>query len=145
MSIGVDDISNTMLISVQEELYDSVVGMVNELDQEAASDTVVRVHRVNGNVAAAALRETINGSMSQPWIGGKPDPNAMRGRGDVMAAETTAIGIATEGAIGTATDAIVTATTTATMATTTTTTITTAITTTTTIRSRVCMRLVARA
>ena len=81
LSIGVDDLSNTLLISVQEELYDSVVGMVDRLDQEAASDTVVRVHRVNGNVAAAALRETINGSMSQPWIGGKPDPNAMRGRG----------------------------------------------------------------
>ena len=66
---------------MQEELYDSVVGMVDRLDQEAASDTVVKVHRVNGNVAAAALRETINGSMSQPWLGGKPDPNAMRGRG----------------------------------------------------------------
>jgi type II secretory pathway component GspD/PulD (secretin) len=81
LSIGVDDISNTLLISVQEELYESVIGMVNRLDQEAASDTVVRVHRVNGNVAAAALRETINGAMGQPWLGGKPDPNAARGRG----------------------------------------------------------------
>jgi type II secretory pathway component GspD/PulD (secretin) len=81
LSIGVDDISNTLLISVQEELYASVVGMVERLDTEAASDTVVRVHRVNGNVAAAALRETINGAVGQPWLGGKPDPNAARGRG----------------------------------------------------------------
>jgi type II secretory pathway component GspD/PulD (secretin) len=81
LSIGVDDISNTLLISVQEELYASVVGMVERLDKEAASDTVVKVHRVNGNVAAAALRETINGAMGLPWLGGKPDPNAARGRG----------------------------------------------------------------
>jgi type II secretory pathway component GspD/PulD (secretin) len=80
LSVGVDDISNTILISVQEELYESVVDMVNRLDQEAAPNTVVRVHRVNGNVSAQALRETINDALSRPWIGGKPDPEA--GGGD---------------------------------------------------------------
>ena len=53
LSIGVDDISNTLLISVQEELYDSVVAMVDQFDQEAAPNTVVRVHRVNGNVCGS--------------------------------------------------------------------------------------------
>jgi type II secretory pathway component GspD/PulD (secretin) len=81
LSVGVDDISNTILISVQEELYESVVEMVNQLDQQAASDTVVKVHRVNGNVTAQALRETINDALSRPWIGGRPDPEAGRGRG----------------------------------------------------------------
>jgi type II secretory pathway component GspD/PulD (secretin) len=82
LSIGVDDISNTLLISVQEELFDSVVAMVEKLDQQAAPDTVVRVHRVNGTVSAAALRETINDALSRPWVGGKPEPGAERGRGD---------------------------------------------------------------
>jgi type II secretory pathway component GspD/PulD (secretin) len=82
LSVGVDDISNTILISVQEELYESVVAMVNKLDQEAAPNTVVRVHRVNGNVTAEALRETINDALSRPWVGGKPDPEAGGGRGD---------------------------------------------------------------
>jgi hypothetical protein len=81
LSIGVDDISNTLLISVQEELYDSVIRMVDQLDQEAIPNTVVRVHRVNGNVTAEALRETIDDAMSRPWPGGKPDPDAGRGGG----------------------------------------------------------------
>jgi hypothetical protein len=80
LSVGVDDISNTILVSVQEELYESVVAMVNKLDQEAAPNTVVRVHRVNGNVTAEAIRETINDAVGRPWIGGKPDPQA--GGGD---------------------------------------------------------------
>jgi hypothetical protein len=82
LSIGVDDISNTLLISVQEELYESVIAMVDRLDQEAAPNTVVRVHRLNGNVTAEALRETIDDAMSMPWPGGKPDPEARRGGGN---------------------------------------------------------------
>jgi hypothetical protein len=82
LSIGVDDISNTLLISVQEELYDSVIRMVDQLDREALPNTVVRVHRVTGNVTAEALRETIDDAMSRPWPGGKPDPEAGRGGGD---------------------------------------------------------------
>jgi hypothetical protein len=81
LSVGVDDISNTILISVQEELYESVVDMVNRLDQEAAPNTVVRVHRVNGNVSAQALQQTIDEALSRPWIGGRPDPQAGGGRG----------------------------------------------------------------
>jgi type II secretory pathway component GspD/PulD (secretin) len=81
LSVGVDDISNTILVSVQEELYESVVAMVEQLDKEAQSDTVVRVHRVNGNVTAEALRETINDALSKPWLGGRPDPQAGGDRG----------------------------------------------------------------
>jgi hypothetical protein len=81
LSVGVDDISNTILISVQEELFQDVVAMVNKLDQEAAPNTVVRVHRVNGNVSAEAIRQTINDAVGKPWIGGKPDPEAGGDRG----------------------------------------------------------------
>jgi Bacterial type II/III secretion system short domain len=81
LSVGVDEISNTLLLSVQEELFESVVAMVNKLDQEAAPDTVVRVHRVNGNVSAEALRETINDALSKPWLGGRPEQASSGGRG----------------------------------------------------------------
>jgi type II secretory pathway component GspD/PulD (secretin) len=82
LSIGVDEVSNTLLVSVQEELAESVLAMVKKLDEEAAPNTVVHVHRVNGGVSAAALRETINDALSQPWIGGRPEPGANRGGGD---------------------------------------------------------------
>lgn len=80
LSIGVDEISNTLLVSVQEELFDSVVQMVEKLDQEAAPNTVVHVHRVNGSVSAAALRETISDALSKPWVGGRPEQDAGSGR-----------------------------------------------------------------
>jgi type II secretory pathway component GspD/PulD (secretin) len=81
LSIGVDDISNTLLISVQEELYDSVMQMVQKLDEEAAPTDVIRVHRLNGTVSAAAMRETVNDALVKPWPGGKPEEQADRGRG----------------------------------------------------------------
>jgi type II secretory pathway component GspD/PulD (secretin) len=85
LSIGVDDVSNTLLISVQEELYESVVQMVQKLDEEAAPNTVVRVHRVNGNVSAEALRKTINdalGNGTGQEARGPGDRDGRRGEGD---------------------------------------------------------------
>jgi type II secretory pathway component GspD/PulD (secretin) len=85
LSIGVDDISNTLLISVQEELYESVVQMVEKLDQEAAPNTVVRVHRVNGNVSAESLRKTINdalGNGTGQEARGPGDRDGQRREGD---------------------------------------------------------------
>ena len=52
LSVGVDTISNTLIVSAQEEVWDSVREIVERLDEAAKPDTVVRLHRVDGSVSA---------------------------------------------------------------------------------------------
>jgi type II secretory pathway component GspD/PulD (secretin) len=80
LSMGVDDVSNIIVVSAQKAIFDDVVRMIRELDQEAVPNTVVEVHRIGGSVSAAALQKAINEAMSKPWPGGKPEQEA--GRGD---------------------------------------------------------------
>jgi hypothetical protein len=82
LSIGADDISNMILVSVQEELYPSVVAMIKALDEEAAPKTTVEVHRVTGSVTAEALQKAIEKAMSKPWPGGRPEQAAQAGQGE---------------------------------------------------------------
>lgn len=80
LSIGFDDVSNNILISCREELYDGVVSMINKLDEESAPRMSVVVHAVEGSVAAASLQKTVSDSMGRPWLGGRPEDQA-GGRG----------------------------------------------------------------
>lgn len=73
LSIGVDDVANMIIVSVQEELFDNVVMMIHQLDEEAAPKTTVQVHRVNGNVKAEALQKAIEKALGKPWPGGRPE------------------------------------------------------------------------
>ena len=79
LSVGVDDVANIVIVSVQEELFENVVAMVKQLDEAAAPKATIRVHRVNGNVTAEALKEAVEDAMGTPWLGGRPEE---RGRGD---------------------------------------------------------------
>lgn len=82
LSVGVDDISNMLIVSVQEELFDNVVTMVRQLDEEARPRTTVRVHRVSGNVNAKSLRKAIQDAMGTPWPGGRPEKAEAAAGGD---------------------------------------------------------------
>jgi type II secretory pathway component GspD/PulD (secretin) len=83
LSIGADDVSNVIIVSAQRGIFEDVVKMIEELDQEAAPTTVVRVHRINGNVSARALQDTLEDAVGQAWFGGKPEQQAGdRGDGD---------------------------------------------------------------
>jgi hypothetical protein len=82
LSIGADDVSNVIIVSAQRGIFHDVVRMIEELDQQAAPDIVVKVHRVNGSVAAAALQDTLEDAISRPWLGGRPEQEAGRGRGN---------------------------------------------------------------
>lgn len=73
LSVGVDEISNIVLISVQEELFDNVMAMVKLLDEEAAQDTTVQVHRLRGAISAEALQKALDEAMGTPWVGGRPE------------------------------------------------------------------------
>ena len=73
LSIGADDVSNVLLISAQEEIFDGVVQMVHRLDEEARPRTTVQVHRVSGHVDAKKLQKALSGALGTPWLGSRPE------------------------------------------------------------------------
>jgi type II secretory pathway component GspD/PulD (secretin) len=82
LSVGVDEISNMLIVSVQEELFDNVVRMVQQLDEEARPRTTVVVHRVSGQIDAKSLQKALSESLSAPWPGGRPEkPEAAQAAG----------------------------------------------------------------
>lgn len=73
LSIGADDVSNVLLVSAQEEIYDGVVQMIHRLDEEARPRTTVRVHRVSSPDVAKNLQKALTESLGTPWPGGRPE------------------------------------------------------------------------
>jgi type II secretory pathway component GspD/PulD (secretin) len=76
LSVGVDEVSNMLIVSVQEELFDSVVQMVEQLDEEARPRTTVEVHKVASHVSPKALQKALSEALGSPWPGGKPEKQA---------------------------------------------------------------------
>ena len=62
-----------LIISVQEELFDDVVAMVHQLDEEARPRTKILVHRVNGGISAEHLQKALSEALGTPWPGGRPE------------------------------------------------------------------------
>ena len=60
LSIGVDEISNSLTISAPAYLFEHVAKLVKDLDQAAAPDYTVRIVRVQG-MSAARLKEVLEG------------------------------------------------------------------------------------
>ncbi len=73
LSVGVDEIANILIVSVQEELFDNVVTMVRQLDEEARPRTTVLVHRVSGQVDPKSLQKALSEALGTPWPGGRPE------------------------------------------------------------------------
>jgi hypothetical protein len=74
LSLGVDEISNTIIISAQEELIAGIVKIAEYLDQQAKPNTSVAVHRVR-NVDPSSLHSMLAKTLVDPWTGGKrPQP-----------------------------------------------------------------------
>jgi hypothetical protein len=84
LSVGVDTISNALIISAEEEIFNNVKALVTQLDERAKPDTVVQVYEVQGSLSAPELQKALVTALSKPWPGGKPE-NAQatqNGRGD---------------------------------------------------------------
>ncbi|HMO84270.1 MAG TPA: secretin N-terminal domain-containing protein, partial [Lacipirellulaceae bacterium] len=79
LSIGVDTVSNTLIISAEEQIFDNVLQIVKVLDQQAKPDTVVQVHELRGALSPSELQTALRSVLAQPWPGGKPDPGAQQG------------------------------------------------------------------
>lgn len=78
LSVGVDEISNTIIISVQEELFESVLMIVQSLDEAAKPQTTVAVHSVGKGMSAEALQKALADALGKPWIGGRPEKEGGR-------------------------------------------------------------------
>jgi hypothetical protein len=73
LSLGADDVSGVLIVSAQKALFDDIVRMIRELDNEAAPKTTVHVHHVNGNVSAKAIQETLDKAVGKAWLGNRPE------------------------------------------------------------------------
>lgn len=72
LSVGIDEVSNSLIICAREELMKSVVKTIRDLDEAAKPDTVVRTHEVRGVIDAETLKRALSRAVAQPWPGGKP-------------------------------------------------------------------------
>ncbi len=73
LSLGADDVSGILIVSAQQGIFDDIVKMVHELDEQAAPKTTVQVHRVYGTVSAEALQKALEKSVGKAWIGSRPE------------------------------------------------------------------------
>jgi type II secretory pathway component GspD/PulD (secretin) len=85
LSVGVDTVSNALIISAEEEIFNNVKALITQLDERAKPNTVVQVYEVQG-LSAPELQKALATALSSPWPGGKPE-NAQanqngRGGGD---------------------------------------------------------------
>ena len=76
LSIGVDEISNSLIISADEAIWDNVHELAVSLDEKAKPDTVVQVHELRGSLKAADLQAVLNTALARPWQGNKPPEGA---------------------------------------------------------------------
>jgi len=72
LAIGVDEISNSVVVSAREAVLKEIKETITKLDRAAMPETVVRVHSANGVLSAGALRQIIGETLSEPWTGGQP-------------------------------------------------------------------------
>ena len=84
LSLGADDVSGVLIVSAQKGIFDKIVQMVRELDEEAAPKTTVQVHHLNGNVSAEAIQKAIDKAVGKAWLGNRPEqqPNQTGLEGD---------------------------------------------------------------
>ncbi len=72
LSVGVDEISNSIIISAQEEVWESVRQIVLQLDEAAKPNTIIHVHEVSRLVPTSTLQKALASALGEPWPGGKP-------------------------------------------------------------------------
>ena len=84
LSLGADDVSGILIVSAQKGIFDDIVKMVHELDEQASPKTTIQVRRVNGNVSAEALQKALEKSVGKAWIGTRPEqqPNQTGAEGE---------------------------------------------------------------
>jgi type II secretory pathway component GspD/PulD (secretin) len=85
LSLGADDVSGTLIVSAQTAIFDDIVKMVHELDEQAAPKTTVQVYQTHGIVRAEALQKALEKAVGKAWLGNRPEqqPNQTGAEGEV--------------------------------------------------------------
>ncbi|MBN1852252.1 MAG: hypothetical protein JW829_05990, partial [Pirellulales bacterium] len=74
VALGVDDVSNTIIVSAQEELMQSIEEMIRVLDEAARPTTTVGIHKLSPHMESAAVQKMLAETLNQPWYGNqRPD------------------------------------------------------------------------
>lgn len=73
LSLGADDVSGVLIVSAQKVIFNDIVKMVEELDEQAAPRTTVQVYHTNGNISPKSLQETVNRAVGSAWLGQRPE------------------------------------------------------------------------
>jgi len=73
LSLGADDVSGVLIVSAQKGIFDDIVRMVQELDNEAAPQTTVHVHHMHGNVSAESVQKALDKAVGRAWLGNRPE------------------------------------------------------------------------
>jgi len=60
LSIGIDEVSNSLMVSAPAYLFDHVAKMIKELDQAAAPDYTVEMVRVSHGMSARRMKDLLN-------------------------------------------------------------------------------------
>lgn len=79
LSIGVDEISNSLIISADDTIWENVRDLAVSLDEKAKPDTVVQVHELRSSLKATDLQAVLNTALARPWQGSKPPEGAASG------------------------------------------------------------------
>jgi hypothetical protein len=86
LSIGVDDVTNTLLVSTEgQNLMDNVTKMIEALDEAAKPVADVQVVTLKGGMNAERVREVLDELLSKPTLPGtgatpgQPRPGGLRG------------------------------------------------------------------
>ncbi|MCC7475372.1 MAG: hypothetical protein IT425_08250 [Pirellulales bacterium] len=74
LSLGADDVSGVLVISAQKAIFDDIVRLVQELDEQASPKTTVQVLRLGGNVPAESIQKTLDKAVGKSWLGNRPEP-----------------------------------------------------------------------
>ena len=72
LSLGVDEVSNSLVHFCPAGVLESIKDTVSMLDQAAEPNTVVEVHEIRGTISPEQLQRAVMRAMSEPWVGGKP-------------------------------------------------------------------------
>jgi type II secretory pathway component GspD/PulD (secretin) len=81
LSIGVDEISNTLIISAEEQIWTNIRDLALALDEKAKPNTVVQIHELQSGMSSTQLQKALATALAQPWPGGKPQAaNAQNGK-----------------------------------------------------------------
>lgn len=72
LSVGVDEVSNSLIVCARRELMPSIIETIGKLDEAAKPKTVVVTHEVRGMLDAETIQQALNSALSTPWPGGKP-------------------------------------------------------------------------